>query len=165
MDQATLLWIAAVLLTLMGFAGMVLPTIPGPPLLFLGLVAAAWAEGFRYIGFWMLAVLGLMTVLAYGVDFAATAFGAKRFGASPRAAAGAAIGTLVGLFFGLAGILLGPFLGAVIGELSVRRPLKDAGRAGIGATIGLAIGAAVKIALGFAMVGLFITVRFLSDGN
>jgi len=111
MDQATLLWIAAVLLTLMGFAGMVLPTIPGPPLLFLGLVAAAWAEGFRYIGFWMLAVLGLMTVLAYGVDFAATAFGAKRFGASPRAAAGAALGTLVGLFFGLAGILLGPFLG------------------------------------------------------
>jgi uncharacterized protein YqgC (DUF456 family) len=165
MDQATLLWIAAVLLTLMGFAGMVLPAVPGPPLLFLGLVAAAWAEGFQYIGFWMLAVLALMTVLAYGVDFAATAFGARRFGASPRAAAGAAIGTLIGLFFGLAGILLGPFLGAVIGELSVRRPLMDAGRAGLGATLGLAIGAAVKIALGFAMVGLFITARFLSDGT
>ena len=165
MDQATLLWIAAVLLTLIGFAGMVLPAIPGPPLVFLGLVCAAWAEGFHYIGFWMLAVLALMTVLAYGVDFAAAAFGAKRFGASPRATAGAAIGTLVGLFFGLAGILLGPFLGAVIGELSVRRHLPDAGRAGLGATLGLAIGAAVKIALGFAMVGLFITARFLSRGS
>jgi uncharacterized protein YqgC (DUF456 family) len=165
MDQATLLWIAAVLLTLIGFAGLLLPAIPGPPLVFLGLLCAAWAEKFQYIGFWMLAVLALMTVLAYGVDFAATAFGARRFGASPRAATGAAIGTLVGLFFGLAGILLGPFLGAVVGELSMRRRLQDAGRAGLGATLGLAIGAAVKIALAFAMVGLFITTRFLSRGG
>jgi len=166
MDYATLLlWIAAVLLVLAGLAGLVLPALPGAPLLFLGLVAAAWAEDFKYVGLWMLSALAIMTVIAYFIDFAATAFGAKRFGASPRAATGAAIGTLIGLFFGLAGILLGPFLGAVIGELSVRRPLGEAGRAGFGATVGLAIGAAVKIALGFAMIGLFVTARFLNRGG
>lgn len=165
MDQATLLWIAGVLLLLAGFAGMLLPAIPGPPLLFLGLLAMAWAEDFQHVGFWLLAVLALMTVLAYFIDFAAAAFGARRFGASPRATIGAAVGTLVGLFFGLPGILLGPFLGAVTGELSMRKPLGDAGRAGVGATIGLAIGTAVKIGLGFAMVGLFIVARFLSDGG
>jgi uncharacterized protein YqgC (DUF456 family) len=164
MDQGTLLWIAGILLVLVGFAGLLLPAIPGPPLLFLGLLTMAWAEDFQYVGFWMLAVLALMTVLAYFIDFAATAFGAKRFGSTPRAAIGAAVGTLIGLFFGLPGILLGPFLGAVAGELSSRRPLGDAGRAGIGATVGLAIGAAVKIALAFAMVGLFIVARFMSDG-
>jgi len=164
MEASVLLWVAAVVLVIVGLAGLVLPAIPGPPVLLLGLVAAAWAENFVHVGIWMLSVLALMTLLAYGVDFAATAFGARRFGASPRAAAGAAIGTLVGLFFGLAGILLGPFLGAVLAELTVRRPLHEAGRAGLGATIGLVVGAAVKMALGFAMVGLFVAARFLSDG-
>lgn len=160
MDQATLLWIAGILLLLAGFAGMLLPSIPGPPLLFLGLLAMAWAEDFRFVGFWMLAVLALMTVLAYFIDFAAAAFGAKRFGASPRATVGAVVGTLVGLFLGLPGILLGPFLGAVAGELSMRKPIGEAGRAGVGATLGIAIGVAVKIGLAFAMVGLFVVARF-----
>lgn len=164
MDHGTLLWIVAVLLVLTGFAGLVLPALPGPPLIFLGLVAAAWAEDFQYVGFWMLAVLAVVTLVAYFVDFAATAFGAKRFGASPRAAIGAAIGTLVGLFFGLPGILLGPFAGAVAGELSARRPLDEAGRAGLGATLGLALGAAIKIALAFVMIGVFILARFVNDG-
>ena len=162
MDPATLLWIAGLLLVIAGFAGLLLPVIPGPPLLFLGLVALAWAEDFQYVGVWTLAVLGLMTVLAYFIDFAATAFGAKRFGASSRAAIGAAIGTLVGLFFGIPGILLGPFVGAVVGELSLKRPIDEAGRAGVGATIGLVIGAAFKIALAFAMVGVFVLARFVN---
>ena len=162
MDQATLLWIAGLLLLIAGFAGLLLPAIPGPPLLFLGLVALAWAEGFQYVGVWTLTVLALMTVLAYFIDFAATAFGAKRFGASSRAAIGAAIGMLVGLFFGIPGILLGPFAGAVVGELSLKRPIDQASRAGVGATIGLVIGAAFKIALAFAMVGIFVLARFFN---
>lgn len=164
MEPSTLLWILAAILVLAGFAGLLLPALPGPPLIFLGLAAAAWAEDFQYVGFWMLAVLAVLTLVAYFVDFAATAFGAKRFGATPRAAVGAAVGTLVGLFFGLPGIILGPFAGAVIGELSARRPVHEAGRAGIGATIGIALGAAVKIALAFMMVGLFLVARFVNDG-
>ena len=69
-------------------------------------------------------------------------FGAKRFGASKRAIVGALIGTIVGLFLGLPGVLFGPFIGAVIGELSARRNLEDAARAGFGATIGLVLGVA-----------------------
>lgn len=158
--EAWLLWLAAAVLVALGLAGLILPAIPGAPLLFLGLVAAAWAEGFAYVGAWMLAVLGLMTLLTWGVDFAATAFGARRFGATSRAAWGAALGTLVGLFFGLPGILLGPFIGAMIGELAGNRPPGEAARAGLGATLGLAFGAAVKVALAFAMIGVFLVARF-----
>lgn len=164
MEPSTLLWILAAGLVLAGFAGLLLPALPGPPLVFLGLVAAAWAEDFRYVGFWMLAVLAVLALVAYFVDFAATAFGAKRFGATPRAALGAALGTLVGLFFGLPGILLGPFAGAVLGELSSMRPIGEAGRAGFGATLGIALGAAIKIALAFVMVGVFLLARFVNDG-
>jgi uncharacterized protein YqgC (DUF456 family) len=52
-------------------------------------------------------------------------------------------------------------VGAVLGELSAQRNLQDAGRAGIGATLGLVLGVAAKLALGFAMVGVFLVARFV----
>ena len=162
MEGATvLIWVLAVTLMLIGLVGLVLPAVPGSPLLFAGLVAAAWAEDFVYVGGGTLLALGVMAVLTYAVDFAATAFGAKRFGASRRAVIGASVGALLGLFLGVLGVLVGPFVGAVLGELSTRRDLFAAGRAGIGATVGLAIGAAAKLALGIAMIGVFVIVRFL----
>jgi uncharacterized protein YqgC (DUF456 family) len=57
--------------------------------------------------------------------------------------------------------LLGPFLGAVAGELSARRNLQAATRAGVGAFLGFLLASAGKLALGFAMLGLFLLVRFL----
>jgi len=160
---SVLLWILSSVLVLAGLAGLVLPALPGAPLLFLGLVAAAWAENFAYIGWGTLTVLGGLAVLTYAVDFAAGAFGARRFGATNRAVVGAALGTLLGLFFGLPGVLLGPFVGAVTGELTGNRDLHRASKAGIGATLGLALGAAVKIALAFAMLGIFLVVRLLGS--
>ena len=73
---------------------------------------------------------------------------------------GAAIGALVGIFFGIAGILLGPFIGALIGELTQRRQLYAAGLSGIGATLGFLLGAVAKLAIAFAMIGLFLVMRF-----
>ena len=67
--ESFLLFTFGALLVLMGLAGMLLPIIPGPPLLFFGLVLAAWAEEFAYVGFWSLAVLGILAGLAYLVDF------------------------------------------------------------------------------------------------
>ena len=138
---------------------MVLPALPGPPLLFAGLLTAAWAEDFMYVGTGTLVVLGIMAALAYLADFAASALGARRYGSSPRAVTGAVVGAVVGLFFGLPGLLLGPFVGALIGELSARSDLAAAGRAGWGATLGMILGTAAKLALGFAMIGLFVTAR------
>ena len=106
------LWVAAVVLMILGLAGLVLPALPGAPMLFAGLVLAAWAEGFAYVGGYTLVFLGLLAVLTYAVDFLAGAFGAKRFGASKRGAFGALLGAVVGIFFGLPGVLLGPFVGA-----------------------------------------------------
>lgn len=160
MAVSVVLWILAALLVAAGIAGLLLPALPGAPLLFAGLVCAAWAEDFAYVGPGWLAVLGLLAALTYPVDLAAGAVGARRFGASGRAVIGAALGALVGLFFGLPGILLGPFVGAVLAELLwERRDLRQAGRSGFGATVGLALGVATKLALAFAMLGLFALVR------
>ena len=156
-----LLWLLAALLIVVGFAGLVLPVVPGIPLVFAGLVLLAWAENFAFVGWITLAALGVLALLSYGVDLLATALGAKRFGASPRAVAGAAIGVVAGLFFGLPGIVLGPFVGAGIGEFSRQASARAAVQAGVGAMLGLLFGALLKIALAFTMVGVFVLDRLL----
>jgi uncharacterized protein len=158
-DQSLILWILAAILTVSGLAGMLLPFIPGAPLLFLGLLFGAWAEKFRYIGIGTLLILAGMAALTYLVEFAASILGVKKYGGSLRAMTGAALGGIVGMFLGLPGILLGPFVGAVIGELSLQRSLGQASRAGFGTVVGLAMGVAGKLAIGIAMLGLFVLVR------
>jgi len=142
-------------------SGLLLPIIPGAPILFLGLLFGAWAENFRYIGVWTLLLLAGMAALTYVVEFAASILGVKKFGGSRQAMVGAALGGVVGLFLGIPGVLLGPFVGAVIGELTLQRSLDQASRAGFGTVVGLAIGVAGKLAIGIAMVGLFVLVRLL----
>jgi uncharacterized protein YqgC (DUF456 family) len=160
-DQSLILWIIGAVFTVAGLAGLLLPMIPGAPLLFLGLLFGAWAESFQYIGVWTLLALAGMAGLTYVVEFVASILGVKKFGGSRRAMAGAALGGVIGLFLGVPGILLGPFVGAVIGELSLQRTLDQASRAGFGTVVGLAIGVAGKLAIGIAMIGLFLLIRFL----
>jgi uncharacterized protein YqgC (DUF456 family) len=161
METEWLWFLLAVLLVVVGLIGLVMPALPGTPILLAGLVLAAWAEDFAKVGWGTLAVLGAIAFLGYFVDFAAGAFGARRFGASKQGVTGAFLGALLGLFFGLPGVLLGPFVGAVAGELAARRGLRTAGRAGFGAALGLALGAAAKLALAFTMIGIFILARFI----
>jgi uncharacterized protein YqgC (DUF456 family) len=158
-EQTTLLLVLAGLTVVVGLVGTVLPAIPGVPLIFLGLFLAAWAEGFQYVGMGTVTVLGVMALVAYGVDLVAGALGAKKFGASRLAILGAMIGALVGLFMGIPGVLIGPFVGAAAGELVARRDLLQAGRAGFGTWLGLVVGAAVKIAISFSMVAVFVVAR------
>ena len=138
-----------------GLAGIVLPALPGHMLILGGLVVAAWADGFRHVSGWTLGVIALIALASYGIDFASAAVSTRKLGASRRAMAGAAIGTLGGLFFGLPGLIAGPFVGAVIGELTKTRDVRQAGRAGLAATIGFAIGTAVKVAFAFVMIAIF----------
>lgn len=155
------LWALAALLVAVGIAGAVLPALPGVPLVFAGLVAAAWADDFERVGALPLVILGLLMLLSFVVDFLATVLGAKRVGATKLALAGAAIGTLLGLFFGLPGLILGPFLGAVAGELVSHGRVEQATRAGLATWVGLLFGTLAKLALAFTMLGVFAAAYFL----
>lgn len=151
-----LLWCLAVLLVVVGLGGTVLPVLPGVPLVFGGLLLAAWIDAFAHVGWPVLLVLALLTVLSLVVDVAASSLGAKGAGAGRAAMLGAAIGTLVGLFFGFAGLMLGPFLGAAAGQFLVRQDAVEAGRAGVGAWLGFVLGSLAKLALALVMVLIFI---------
>jgi len=150
-------YLLAGLLILLGLAGTILPAIPGVPLVFAGMLLAAWAGNFDKVSIWTVVLLGVLTALAVVLEIVASAVGAKRTGASWLAFAGAGIGTLIGAFAGIVGLLLGPFVGAVIGEWFATRNMPQATRAGVGAAIGFIVGTAAKLALCFAMLGIFVT--------
>jgi len=151
----------ALVLMLIGVAGVALPALPGVPLVFAGMLLAAWAEGFARVGMWSLMVLGGLTMLSFLVDLWATAIGAKRAKASALAIWGSLIGTIAGLFFGIPGLFLGPFVGAVAGELVARRRLHHADfapvlRVGVGTWVGIALGVGLKLMLTIAMISIFV---------
>jgi len=159
--MTTLLWILSVMLVGVGIAGTLLPALPGTPLVFGGLLLAAWIDGFQSVGVGTVIVLAVLTGLAFSVDFISSILGARGAGASRGAVVGSALGTLIGIFFGFAGIILGPFVGAVVGEFMARRNLARAGRAGIATWIGFMLGTGVKLVLAFTMVGIFILAYIL----
>ena len=146
----------AAILIIGGLIGTIVPALPGVPLVFAGMLIAAWADAFRHVGALTLTLLGILCMIALLVDFVASALGARRVGASPRALWGAMAGTFAGLFFGIPGLLLGPFVGAIAGELTAGSRVDKATRVGIGTWLGLLFGTLAKIALCFTMLGIFL---------
>jgi uncharacterized protein len=158
MEKEIALWILSVLLVIIGLAGIVLPAIPGTILVFLGLLLAAGIDSFERVGWLTLLFLGFLTALSFLIDYAGSAYGAKRYGASRQAIIGSIIGLTFGIFLGFPGIIFGPFIGAAIGEFLANQDLLRAGRAGLGTWLGLVLAVAGKIAIGFTMIGTFVIV-------
>lgn len=155
------LWIPAIALILAGLAGVLIPGLPGPPLIFLGMALGAWIDHFQKVGWLTLLLLAAMAVLAWAVDVLANLAGTKLAGASRWAMAGAVLGGFVGLFFGPPGLILGPMIGAALGELISRRGLKQVARSSVAAGLGFLLAMAIRIGLAVAMVAVFLFAYFL----
>ena len=126
------LFILGVLMVVVGIAGTLLPMLPGVPLVFAGLLLIAWLDGFTKVSILTLVIIGVIALIAWAIDFAASFVTAKKVGASKQALWGTVIGGIVGLFFGgLAGIILGPAIGAMIGELMAHQDKSRATTVGI----------------------------------
>ena len=156
MDAHTIYYLLAGVLILAGIAGTILPALPGVPLVFAGMLLAAWANGFHDVSVWTIVLLGVLTLVSLAVDFFASLLGAKRAGASKKAMWGAAIGAFAGLFLGIPGLLMGPFIGAVAGEMLDGREWRAASKVGFGTWLGIVVGTALKLALAFGMLGIFV---------
>ena len=152
----TLLWIAAIALIVLGLAGTVLPALPGTAFVLGGIVLAAWIDDFTRVGVGTLAVVAVLAVAAWVLDYAAGLLGARRAGASRQALVGAALGTVAGLLMGVVGVLFMPLVGAAIGEYLARRDERNALRVGIATWLGILAGLLAKVALAFAMIGVFV---------
>jgi len=152
----TLLWLAVVVLIGAGLAGTILPALPGTALVLAGIVLGAWIDDFVHVGGTTLAVVTVLAVLSWVLDYVAGLLGAKRAGASRLALWGAALGTVVGLFMGLVGVLFMPLVGAAIGEFMARRDHEQALKVGVATWLGIMAGLLAKVVIACMMVGIFV---------
>ncbi len=150
------LWVLSTGLILVGLAGILLPALPGTVFVLAGIVLGAWIDDFTRVGGIVVAIVAVLAVLAWAMDYVAATLGAKRAGASKLAVLGAAVGTVVGLFMGLIGVFFMPLVGAAIGEWISRRDHGQAMRVGIATWLGLMAGMLAKFVLAFMMIGLYL---------
>ncbi|WP_418320246.1 DUF456 domain-containing protein [Piscinibacter sakaiensis] len=149
-------WLLSAILIIVGLAGTVLPALPGTALILGGIILGAWVDGFVRVGTGMLAVIAVIAVIAWVLDYVAGLLGAKRVGASREAVIGALIGTVVGLFMGVVGVLFMPLVGAAIGEFIAIKEHRRALHVGFATWLGIMAGLLAKVVLAFVMIGLFI---------
>jgi len=98
------LWFVAIAAMLLGLLGVFLPLLPGVPLLFAGMLLAAWLDNFVRVGVPTLAILAVLGIAAWLFETLASVWGVKRAGASGLAIAGAGVGAILGIFAGLPGL-------------------------------------------------------------
>src|SRR5215218_9333252 len=170
-----ILWITLAVM-LIGLAGSVVPGLPGVPLIFLSALVYAILTDFEVVGGLVIALLGVFAAIAFIADFAATTYGARRFGASNWGTVGGAIGGIVGALAGLVfagigslfGLIAGTIAGVFIGEYLRRQRHGDeeqqpeeadwrrASRAAGGVIVGYLASAVVQGLLGLASVIIFV---------
>lgn len=147
--------VLALLVMLIGTVGSVAPVLPGAPLVLGAAIVHRLVFGAAGASWMVIGVLTALTLFSVLLDFAATAYGAKKMGATWRGVTGAILGTVPGMFFGLPGIVLGPFLGAMVLEMVGGKGLHQAAKGGAGAVLGLFLGGVGKLAICGSMMALF----------
>ena len=149
------IWMAlGAVLLLVGFAGCVIPVLPGPVLAYCGLltlIPTDWCPSTV-----LLVTMGLLVAVVTVADYVVPAMGARKFNASRWRPSGCFVGTVVGIFFVPLGLVLGPFIGALVGELIAGKHLGAAVRGGFGALLGFLSGVLLKLAFCLATASVFV---------
>ncbi len=118
MTTTTLITALGLILMGLGFIGVILPILPGLPLLWLGALVWAWGTEFQQVGWPTLIVLAIFVVLGGAADLLLASAMSRQAGVSWRAIGGAILGGLLGAIF-LSWIpILGTLAGALIGALA-----------------------------------------------
>ena len=150
------IFIAALIIMAVGLAGVILPILPGVPLIFTAAALYGILTGFEEISFNLLLIFACLTVISLVFDYFANYFSVKKMGGGTAGAIGAVIGLLIGIFVHWLAIILFPFLFAVAFELIAGRKRGKALKAGTGAFIGLLLGGLFRFIIGCVMIGIFV---------
>ncbi len=140
-----ILIILGIALLLIGFAGCILPVIPGPPISYLALLLLHFTSKYEFHSDFLI----LWAIIAVGItilDNVIPVWSTQKYGGSKKAVWGSALGLIAGLIlFPPFGIIIGPFVGAVIGELIDGKTNRMALRSGFSAFIGFFFGIILKL--------------------
>ncbi len=150
-------FVLALAVMLVGLAGVVLPLLPGIPLIFIAIIGYLLATGFGQMPTVVLVTLAGLTLLSFFIDWLASVYGVKRFGGTKLGMLGSLVGTIVGLVVAnIPGLIIGAIIGAYAGEILAGKSSPEAWRAGFGSFFGLVTGHVLKLVMGTVMIGLFV---------
>lgn len=160
-----LIYTIAIIISIIGIVGCVVPALPGPPLSYGALLMLyllnnpndAITGSFLII--WLI-IVGAVTLLDYVVQ----PYFTRITGGSKLAVRYSIAGMVAGMiFFPPVGIIAGSFIGALIAELLVnKKPLQNSLLAAFGAFLGFIFGTGLKLAASVTMLYYLLRYVFFS---
>ena len=140
----------AVLLSLTGIVGAIVPALPGPPLSFASLLTVYFicpGTISTELLIWML----VLTIIVSVLDYVAPIWLTKVGGGSKAAIWGSTLGLIAGLFFMPIGLIVGPLAGAVFGEMTNNSSLGKATRVALMSFISFLLTTGAKLVISALM--------------
>lgn len=141
----------AIVSSLVGLAGALLPMLPGPPVSYVALWMMYLYDG-RSVSSTTLWVMGALMVVLTVIDYLAPVCLAKVGGGSRHGMRGSTAGLLVGMFCGPVGMIVGPFVGALLGELLAKTPARQAFKVAFYSFLAFILTTGLKFFYGIAVV-------------
>ena len=154
--------IIAILVSLAGIAGCIVPAIPGPPLSYSSILLLYLFNNPDYEITGKFLVIWIVIVAAVTIfDYIMQPYFTKLTGGSKLAVRYSIAGMVAGMiFFPPLGILAGSFIGALIAEFLVnKKPLQNSLLAAFGAFLGFIFGMGMKLAACVTL--LYYTIKFI----
>ncbi len=150
-----------VIFSIVGFAAIFFTTF-GTLIILIGSVLYALLTEFTVIGIKTLVILVLLYLFGESLEYVFIILGAKKFGASNRAVAGAIVGGILGAILGvgflgvglIVGTFLGIFLGAFLVELVVQRDVIKSLKSGAGSVLGRVGSIVAKVVIAIIMLAI-----------
>lgn len=158
------IWLCIAILIIAGFAGTIVPFLPGTTLILAGCCLHFFALGKSESGLsWVsLAIIMVLYVASVIVDNFSGAIGAKWFGSSKWGIVGAILGGLIGMVWGLPGIIIGPIVGVFIFEMIFgKKRIKEAGSSTVGTVVGSGAGILAGMGIGVLMIVCYLLDLFV----
>ena len=140
----------AVLLSLTGIVGAIVPALPGPPLSFASLLTVYFTcpgTISTELLIWML----VLTIIVSVLDYVAPIWLTKVGGGSKAAIWGSTLGLIAGLFFMPIGLIVGPLAGAFFGEMTNNSSLGKATRVALMSFVSFLLTTGAKLVISALM--------------
>lgn len=155
-------YVLSAIIIVAGAIGIFLPVVPGIPVIFIGMLVAAWIAKFSIISPTIIIVLGILATLSILSDYLSGVLGAKYSGAGILGIVGAIIGAIFGVsVMGPVGLILGPALGVFIFEMLARKRIKKSVRSAGFTLFSTLAGIIFNIILALSMLAIFISAIFI----
>lgn len=148
----------ALIVMAVGVLGVIMPLIPGLPLVWGAAFAYAHFTGYKLITHSYLLYFGIASAVLIVLEYVFRSVGAAKMGSSKWGMFGAFVGMVVGIVIGtLPSLILGPMIGATLFEMMLGKGFFKSLKAGCGTFIAFMIGTILQLALALIMIGVFVS--------